>query len=291
MKKEFTQRHPIVNGLFYPDSKEELENIVQGYIERIEKDKLYENIKKQTGLADLEKKVPRVIMSPHAGYIFSGKVQAYPYCLIQNAEIQTAVVIGPAHQKNFKGMSVNLDNAYKIPVGLVEVDMELSELLASQHSKITLNDEAHLSEHTIEVQLPFLHIIHPSVRIVPVLIGEQSWETSEILKKALINLINKSGKKIILIVSSDLSHYHSHVEAQVLDGVLREDIRNMDEKAFYKNIQEGNSEACGFGGILAGMMFANKIGEGKSAELLYMDSGEVSGDRSKVVGYLSAAMY
>jgi AmmeMemoRadiSam system protein B len=291
MKKEYTERYPIVNGLFYPDSKEELENTVQGYIERIEEDKLYEDIKKQTGLGDIEKKAPLVIIAPHAGYIFSGKVQAYPFCLIKNVEIQTAVVIGPAHQKSFKGISVNLDNAYKTPVGLVDADVELSEQLIQQHSKIIFNQEAHLSEHAIEVQLPFLQIIQPSIRIVPVLFGEQSWETSEILKNALIKVIKKSGNKAVLVVSTDLSHYHPHVEAQALDAVLRRDIREMDAEAFYKNIQDRNSEACGFGGILTGMMFANEMGEGKSAELSYMDSGDVSGDRNKVVGYLSAAMY
>lgn len=291
MKKEYTQRHPIVNGLFYPDSKEELENTIQGYIERVDKDKVLKDVNEQTGLTGTGKRTPLVLIAPHAGYIFSGRVQAYSYCLIKDLDIQTAVIIGPAHQKNFKGISVNLDNAYKTPVGLIEVDLELSEQLVSQSSKMLLNEEAHLSEHSIEVQLPFLQIIHPDIQIVPVLIGEQSWETSEILKNAFISVIKKTGKKFIVIASTDLSHYHSHVEAQTLDRVLINDIKKMDPRAFYKNIQEDNSEACGFGGILTGMMLANEIGEGKSAELLYMDSGEVSGDRNKVVGYLSAAMY
>ena len=96
---------------------------------------------------------------------------------------------------------------------------------------------------------------------------------------------------MVVIASTDLSHYHSHVEAQSLDKVLRKDVINMDPESLYENIQAGNSEACGFGGVLTGMMLGNETGKGKSAELLYMDSGEVSGDRNKVVGYLSAVMY
>jgi AmmeMemoRadiSam system protein B len=291
MKKEYTQRYPIVNGLFYPDSKEDLENIIQGYIEKVDKEKLLENVIEQTGLTDAGERSPLVVIAPHAGYIFSGRVQAYSYCLIKDLDIQTAVIIGPAHQKHFKGLSVNLDNVYKTPAGLIEVDLELAELLVLQDSKIASNQEAHLREHSIEVQLPFLQIIQPEVKIVPILIGDQNWETSEILKNALISVTKKTGKKIVIIASTDLSHYHPHVEAQSLDKVLRSDVMNMDPRAFYKNVQEGNSEACGFGGMLTGMMLAGELGEGKSAELLYMDSGEVSGDRNKVVGYLSAAMY
>ena len=291
MKKEHTQRHPIVNGLFYPDSKEDLENMIQEYIDKVDKDKLIEDVNEQTGLKNAGEIPPLVLIAPHAGYIFSGKVQAYSYRLIKDIDIQTAIIIGPAHQKHFKGISVNLDDVYKTPAGLIEVDLESARQLVSHDGKFSLNEEAHLSEHSIEVQLPFLKIIQPGIKIVPILIGEQNWETSEILNNAIIALMKETSKKIVIIASTDLSHYHSHVEALSLDKVLRRDVINMDPQAFYKNVQECNSEACGFGGILTGMMLANELGEGKSAELLYMDSGEVSGDRNEVVGYLSAAMY
>lgn len=291
MKKEYTLRHPVVDGLFYPDSKAELESTIKEYLERIDRPALFERIQEQSGISSPEDRVPIVLIVPHAGYIFSGKVQAFSYSLLENNPVKTAIIIGPAHQKSFKGISVNLDNAYKIPSGLLDVDLAFSNQLVAYSDKISLNEEAHLREHSIEVQLPFIQNVIPGVKIVTILIGEQSWDNSELLKSALIAVMEKLPERYIVIASSDLSHYHAHIEALELDRVLIRDVRKMDPVNFYKNIESGNSEACGFGGILTGIMLANELGDGKSAELFYMDSGEVSGDRNKVVGYLSAALY
>ena len=205
MKKEYTLRHPVVNGLFYPDEKDELEGMVRGYLEKVDKTTLYQSIQEQTGLTNPEKLSPSIIIAPHAGYIFSGKVQAYSYSLFENSSIETALVIGPAHQKSFKGISVNLDNAYKTPLGNIEVDIEVSNELISFNDKISLNEEAHLSEHAIEVQLPFIQTVMESTKIVPILVGEQNWETSDLLKKALIATMKSKPKNYTVVVSSDLS--------------------------------------------------------------------------------------
>jgi len=291
MRKEYTLRHPVVNGLFYPDKKSELENIVTEYMEKADKKSLYESIREQTGLRNPEEVLPLALIVPHAGYIFSGKVQAYSYSLLVNSPVDTAVIIGPSHQKSFEGLSVNLDNAYKTPLGNVEVDLDFSNELNSYNDNIFINEEAHLSEHAIEVQLPFIQTVMKEVKIVPVLIGEQNWENSELLKNAIISTMKKLPKNYVVIISSDLSHYHPHVEAITLDKLLLEDIKNMNAQSFYDNIQSGKSEACGFGGILTGIMLSSETGKKKSAILHYMNSGEVSGDRKKVVGYLSAALY
>ena len=115
--------------------------------------------------------------------------------------------------------------------------------------------------------------------------------TTDLLKKALIATMKSKPKNYTVVVSSDLSHYHSHVEAQSYDKTLIQDIRKVDSRSFFNNIQSRNSEACGFGGILTALMFIKEAGKGKSAILHYMDSGEVSGDRKKVVGYVSASLY
>ena len=291
MKTEYTLRHPVVSGLFYPDEKEELEGMVQGYIDKIDRQLLFQSIREQTGLKNPETIAPMILIAPHAGYIFSAKVQAYAYSLLINTGIETAVIIGPAHQKAFKGISVNLDNAYRTPIGNVEVDLDFSKRIISQNDKITLNEEAHLREHAIEVQIPFIQTVLKNCKVVPILIGEQNWETSEILKNALIEVLKENPDRYIVIISTDLSHYHPHIEAQSYDKVLIQDIIDLDADSLYSNIQSGNTEACGFGGILTGLMLVKELGKGKSAVLHYMDSGEVSGDRKKVVGYIAAALY
>jgi hypothetical protein len=208
-----------------------------------------------------------------------------------NSSIETAVIIGPSHQKQFKGISVNLDNAYKTPLGNVNVDLEFAEALVAYSGDIDHIEDAHLGEHSIEVQLPFLQTLVKGVKIVPVLFGDQSLESSALLKEALVSVMGSMNKKCAVIVSTDLSHYHPHVETSSLDKRLIQDIRDMAPESLCTHIKESKSEACGFGGILTGLMLAKEEGRGKAAILAYMDSGEVSGDRKKVVGYLSAAMY
>jgi len=291
MEEEHKLRHPVVSGLFYPDEPAELARIVTGYLEKVDKKKLHESIEEQTGIEDASRSVPLVVVAPHAGYIFSGKIQAFSYALFMNASVETAVIIGPSHQKQFKGISVNLDNAYKTPLGNVNVDLEFARALVAYSGDIDHIEDAHLGEHSIEVQLPFLQTLMEGVKIVPVLFGQQSLESSVLLKEALVSVMGGTKKSCAVIVSTDLSHYHPHVEASSLDNRLIQDIRDMDPESLFTHIKESRSEACGFGGILTGLMLAKERGRGKTAILAYMDSGEVSGDRKKVVGYLSAAMY
>jgi len=291
MKKEHTLRHPIVNGLFYPDSKDQLQNSIKGYLEKIDRKSLLQSISDQTGFEKPSETVPLVLISPHAGYIFSGAVQAYTYLLLGYFDTDTVIIIGPAHQTRFSGISVNLDDAYKTPLGTVEVDLEFAYKLTACSDAILQQLDAHLNEHSVEVQIPFIQQTVPGARIVPILFGDQNLENALMLKNALVSVMNDLHRKYCIVVSTDLSHYHSHVDASRLDKVLIDDVRNLDTDAFSLHIQEGKSEACGFGGILTGMLLVNEIGEGKSAILHYMDSGEVSGDRRNVVGYVSAVLY
>ncbi len=288
MEKAQTVRFPVVNGLFYPDRNEELEQSIEGYLDRVNSESLFKAITEQTGMKDVP---PVAVISPHAGYIFSGSVQAYTYFLLRSFSFNTAIVIGPSHQTPFEGISVNLDTAYETPLGKLEVNLEFAEKLIAQNERVTHSEDVHLSEHSIEVQLPFLQKCAPGVRIVPVLFGVQSLDNAHILSGALAAVTEEMPGSYVTIVSTDLSHYHSHVDAQALDGVLIDDLRSMDADLLSRHITEGKSEACGFGGILTGILLSQAKGAGKCAILQYRDSGEVSGDRRNVVGYLSAALY
>jgi len=291
MKKQNTLRYPVVSGLFYPDTEEELRRTVDGYLERVDIDSVYKNIVEQTKIENPQELYPEVIIAPHAGYIFSGMVQAFSFSILTKKKIDTVVIIGPSHQIKFKGVSVNLDHAYQTPLGLVEVDLEFCNMLMEHCRFISLHEEAHLSEHAVEVQLPFIQRVIPEAKIVPILTGEQNWETALILKEAILTTMKKQQKKVVIIVSSDLSHYHSHTEASAMDKLLIDDLRSIRPEVLYENIKSGNSEACGYCGILTGLMITSETGLGRCAILKYIDSGEVSGDKKSVVGYLSAVIY
>ena len=286
-----TLRHPVVSGLFYPDHKDELESVITSYLEQIDTGSLYRDISKQTGIDSPDQKTPVSLIVPHAGYIFSGKVQAHGYVLLKNKTIDTAIIMGPAHQGSFKGISVTLDDAYSTPIGITHVDIEFSKSLLAGSDIIVQEESSQLSEHAVEVQLPYIQLLFPEAKIVPLLFGNQDLESATRLFRLLDETMNSMQKEYIVITSSDLSHYHPSADAIKLDGTAIEDIKKMDTDSFNSNIASGKSEACGSGAILTGMMLARERGLGKSAVLCHMNSGEVSGDRRRVVGYLSAALY
>jgi AmmeMemoRadiSam system protein B len=290
-KEPYTMRYPVVSGLFYPDERSELESMIDSYIDEVDSDALYESIRRQTGISDPAQRMPMILVAPHAGLIFSGKVQARSYILLKGKKVDTAIIIGPSHHKSFRGISVGLDDAYSTPLGISTVDLEFSERLMGACSVIVENEKAHLSEHVVEVQLPFLQRLYPEVKIVSLLFGEQDLETVDILYRSLAETMDELKRNYIVIASSDLSHYHTKPDAARLDDAAIKSIVKMDPKAFCTDITAGKAEACGAGAIMTGILLARERGLGKSAILYHIDSGEVSGDRRKVVGYVSAVMY
>jgi len=288
-------RHPVVSGLFYPDDKTELQSAVDSYLEEIDMNALFETIRRQTLIERPETRTPVVLVAPHAGFIFSGRVQASSYALLQGRTVDTAVIMGPSHQKRFDGVSVALDDAFSTPLGISRVDVEFSNRLAKHLEaacRVTSeNEKAQLTEHVVEVQLPFLQRLFPSVRIVSLLFGGHDIETVTSLYEALCDTMDALKRRYIVIASSDLSHYHPRTDAAQMDDSVIQGIAKMDPESLYDDIATGRAEACGSGAILTGILLARKKGLGRSAILRRMDSGEVSGDRRRVVGYVSAAMY
>jgi AmmeMemoRadiSam system protein B len=287
----FTMRYPVVSGLFYPDDRQELESMVDNYLEEVDTGELYRDITDQTSFSDPEKRPPVVLVVPHAGFIFSGRVQARAYVLLKSHRVDTAIIMGPSHQKRFKGVSIALDDAYSTPIGISRVDQEFSKNLMQRSDIFVENEKAHLSEHVIEVQLPFLQRLSPEIGIVSLLFGDQDPLTVKSLCGALAGTMNALERNYIVIASSDLSHYHTSKDAARLDSAAIQGIMRMEAGEFYDDILSGKAEACGAGAIMAGILLARERGYGKSAILSYIDSGEVSGDRRQVVGYISAVMY
>jgi AmmeMemoRadiSam system protein B len=267
-------RKPAVAGMFYPASVEELENQLQLMFDVSKPEKEFGNV--------------RGLISPHAGYVYSGKTAAYAYNTIKGKHYDTVVVISPSHREYFYGTSVYKGDAYSTPLGEIEVNKPMAEKIVSNGQFITFGFEGHRSEHALEVQLPFLQKALDNFKLVPIVMGDQSKELINDLAESLAKSIEDST---LIVASSDLSHFHSKEIAWKLDSRVLERVGNFDYESLLNDIETGASEACGGGPIAAMMKTFDLLGIRNVEVLAHSDSGDVTGDNSEVVGYMSAVVY
>jgi AmmeMemoRadiSam system protein B len=228
------------------------------------------------------------LVSPHAGIMYSGPVAAYGYRLLRERPPGTVVMVGPAHRAFFAGLAVYASGAFETPLGVAPVDEELAARLLEAHPSVRHDPSPHASEHALEMQLPFLQHVVPGLRIVPVLMGTQSRAEVDALAGALVTALE--GRRALLVASSDLSHYHPAGEAAALDARVMTDIERFDAPALMDRLESSRGHACGGGPIVAVMAACRALGAREATVLRYADSGDVpGGDKSRVVGYLSAA--
>lgn len=272
-------RQPAVAGSFYPQEPGQLAATVDGFI------------------AAAGTPAPGVqlvaLIAPHAGYTFSGSVSAHSYALLKDRKTHRVVVIGPSHFDAFPFTSVYDGAAYATPLGRVPVDQAFARKLAGMSPRIRLSSRGHVpsqgqAEHSLEVQIPFLQRTLTDFRLVPVVMGEQSYEASRALGVALAELIR--GTDTLIVASSDLSHYHPYTEANALDGKTLSAIEGWDYLTLSDNFQNRTWEACGGAPIVEAMIAAERLGANRAKVIKYANSGDVTGDRSRVVGYAAVAL-
>ena len=269
-------RESAVAGYFYSKEKETLQREVAMYLENSQP---ADNVKKIYGL-----------VAPHAGYMYSGGVAARAYRQIVDSDFDVVVVIAPSHHVYFEEISVFDGEAYTTPFGLVKVDKELAAELEATHPQIILSGLGHNNEeHSLEVHLPFLQHVLDDFKLLPVVMGNQDEANINALSEALPRVLK--DKNALIVASSDLSHFHSYDKAVLLDKVVVEDINNFDDRQLFADWQNNVCELCGGGPVLVAMKACRNLGATKSRVLLYRNSGDVSGDKSQVVGYLSALFY
>jgi MEMO1 family protein len=269
-------REPAVAGAFYPDNPEILSRDVKRYLDNAKKEKVEGEIV--------------ALLSPHAGYMYSGQVAAYAYKLIEGKTFDSVVVVGPSHQALFKGASLYDRGGYRTPLGVAPIDVELSKRMMERRKEIQFLPEAHAQEHSLEVQIPFLQIACRSFKLVPIVMEPYwSWETCQSLASAIAETVR--GKKVLLIASSDLSHFHSYEKAVELDKIVLSHIERFDPEGLNRDLKSGRCEACGGGPIISIMLAAKALGANKGKVLKYLNSGDVTGDRSRVVGYGAGVFY
>ena len=229
------------------------------------------------------------LISPHAGLRYSGPVAAHGYALLRGRPTLTAVLVGPSHRVAFAGAAVATRGAFETPLGQVPIDEKMADRLVAQGARIVDDARPHRSEHSLEMQLPFLQHVVPALRIVPVLMGSSEREDADMLAEALA--VALEGTDALLIASSDLSHYHPAPQANALDARVVEEIRRFDPGRLMERLETFPGHACGGGPMVAVMKAARRRGADRATILKYGDSGDVAeGDKALVVGYLAAAL-
>ncbi len=269
-------RAPAVAGAFYPAEAKQLAETVDGFLA-------------QASSAELKEPLVALV-SPHAGYPYSGGVAAHAYALLKGRKYARVVVIAPSHYEAFNYASIYDGDFYATPLGRIPVDKEFARKLANSNSALKLSARAHTSsqEHALEVELPFLQRTLGDFKLVPIIMGEQDYDSSRALGISLARLIQNNDT--LIVASSDLSHYHPYDEAVKLDRKTLNALREWDYLSASRNFERRVWEACGGGPIVAAMIAAERLGANDVRLLKYANSGDVTGDRTRVVGYGALAM-
>ncbi|MEW6509377.1 MAG: AmmeMemoRadiSam system protein B [Bacteroidota bacterium] len=264
-------RRCAVCGTFYPAGQTEL----TATIDRL--------------IADIPPSGPeriRGIIAPHAGYIYSGPTAASAYGRLRGSAYDAVVIVSPSHREYFDGVSVFDGDAYQTPLGVVDVNGELRRRLLEECQDVVASSAGHGTEHAVEVHLPFLQRVLGEFSFLPLVIGHQTPETCFTLGEAIARMA--AEKNLLLVASTDLSHFYPAETALRLDAIVIEDVRAFDARGLMLHLEEGKAEACGGGPVVAVMTALRRLGSSRMDVLQYATSGDVTGDYGSVVGYLGA---
>ena len=258
-------RHPAVAGRFYPADPKALRADVENYLDP--------SGPKSSALG---------CVVPHAGYVYSGHVAGAVFSKI---EIPSRVILMcPNHTGRGAPLAINIHGSWDTPLGKVGVDSELASHLQQRFPLLTGDTEAHRSEHSAEVELPFLQVLRPHVKFVPIAIGTSDFEILEGLGHAIADVITDAGD-VLIIASSDMNHYENDAITRIKDHKAIEKIAALDIPGLQHVVRHENISMCGYGPTVAMLTAAKQLGA-RSAELVkYATSGDISGDRNMVVGY------
>ncbi len=270
-------REPAVAGQFYPGEPARLKLAIQQFV----KDALTVQIEK-----------PVAVLAPHAGYIFAGQIYADAYRQAVGRSYDLVVILGTNHTvSNLEGIAVYSRGSFQTPLGRAAVDGGAAAALLAEDKDFVSNPGAHSREHSVEVQVPFIQVLFPSAKILPVIVGTDDPRTCTRFGQALARILK--NRQALIVISSDLSHYPPYEDAGKVDRTTLEAILKLDPNEFiartripFGGIRELGTYACGEAPILAGLAAAKAMGATKAVLVSYANSGDVAaGDRSRVVGY------
>jgi len=280
-------RKPAVTGSFYPMDKKQLTKTVDDFISNVKHQQIAGKI---LGL-----------MSPHAGYVFSGQVAAYSYRQIKDRQYDTVILLGPSHHVYLKGASVGNWDAYVTPLGKVKVNREMVNVLLSIGKPFHFVEQAHIMEHSVETQIPFLQRVLKKFDIVPIVMGPLSIINCKKVSEALVKIVKK--RNVLFVASSDMSHYPDYSNANNVDrntlALIEkgnpDSVFTSEKETLKKGIPNLYTTLCGLSSVVTVMMTVKQLG-GNAVEILhYANSGDVAihgrRETSRVVGYGAVAFY
>ena len=267
-------KEPSVAGTFYPAQKDALREMVDTFLSKADKS------------AHSGKLI--ALISPHAGYVYSGQVAAYGYKQIQGSDIKKVILIGSSHRSAFKGASVYAKGSFRTPLGDVKINERLAEGLLNESADVRFSPEAFEGEHSLEVQLPFFQTVLKDFTIVPILISSPSGKTFEHLILKLTEILDE---KTVLIASTDLSHYYDYATAKEMDSKIISAIERLSPKDTLELLRAGKSEMCGGVPVIIVMEVAKRAGANLGVVFKHANSGDVTGEKDRVVGYASIGFY
>ena len=273
-------RRAVVAGTWYPGRADALAAEVDQYV--------------TAAAFDPPPSPLRAIIAPHAGLRYSGPVAAFAYKAARRGTYRAIVLVGPSHFVPFHGVAIWPAGGWQTPFGPVAVDGALAAAIGAGSLLVTHDTAPHDREHSLEMQLPFVARLFPGVPIVPVVMGHQTRETALALGDALARATADDAPgagSVLLVASSDLSHYEPAPRAAALDTVVIDRVEALDVHGLMGALEREPRHACGGGPMVAVLDAATRQGAGEGRVLRYGDSGDVSGDKSSVVGYLAAGIW
>jgi MEMO1 family protein len=267
-----------LNGTFYPDDKTALEEMIGGFMQAA-----------STG-GDIPEDIIAVI-SPHAGYRYSGAVAAFGFKALKDRGFNTVIIVAPSHRHYFKGVAVLDKDAYATPIGNVYIDKALAKELVAYDDIINYHQQPFFNENSTETQIPFIRHALPDARIVVVLIGDPSYDTCLILGEALYKAIN-TRRDVVIISSTDMSHFSPEKRARSIDKAVMDKIKQFDpwDLYAYLSTMRDKDRPCGTPAVISTLIAAKRLGADRIDILRYATSADTSGDNSSVVGYMSAVV-
>jgi len=272
MKNQEKVRAAVVSGQFYPAEPDVLKAKIHQYLD---------------GASAVPDPEVCALIVPHAGYDYSGKIAAEAYKLVEGRKLETVIIIAFLHRIFLQGVLVDDVPAYEMPLGRVPVDRKMAQQLQMAHPLFRDTLTGRLEEHSLEVQIPFLQETIRGLKIVPVYIGDQHITNITLLAEALATII--AGRNVLVVATSDLSHFHSYEAASRMDKALISMFEKGNAEALYDAYAKEEIEACGMGPVLTSILLARKLGWTGPRLIRYANSGDVTGDRRSVVGYAAMA--
>ncbi len=260
-------RQPVVSNQFYPGDPAVLRQALSRYVPAVPPEK------KESALA---------VIVPHAGYVYSGAVAGETFARVKVPE--TALILGPNHTGNGQPLALGISD-WSMPLGPVPIERGLAVSILRNSEVIVDDDIAHLHEHSLEVQVPFLQFLQKNIKIVPIVVSHVSYDDCRRAAHDLAFAVREFGEPVLMVASTDMTHYESRQSASAKDHIALERIQALDPRGLYETVVGNRISMCGIMPTTIVLLTTLELGATQAELVRYTDSGEVSGDTNQVVGY------